>query len=537
MIRGYPAAAMSTLRRVSVVLPLLTALLAAQTPPVEPVAVAARTGTCILAGGGKLPKEVIVRFVELAGGANARIVLIPTASQSADDPAEHEELKKLWREERGAEVSVMHTRDRAVADGEAFSAPLREATGVWFGGGTQKRIADAYLGTRVEKELMALLARGGVIGGTSAGTAIQTRTMIQEGKDPPIVAQGFDFVPGAISDQHFLKRERLPRLLKVLASHPGHVGIGVDESTAAVVCGGDVEVLGASKVVLVLPAHGGHEELVVELPAGSVESLDLWRRAARERDGWSIAAPGAPAVASGTLMIGRFEGDVARFVELAGGEAAKIVVVRHEPPHDGDALQRAGAKVIREVRLVHKATFGGNDVTEAFADATGVWLQDEHPYYSCEMLDRIDVAKMREAVAAVLARGGVVWGNAMLGEVIACHWPAVNDDPVTGYRRGLGVLAGTMIVSRRVGRARPGVGPTTDGAPHEWVYRCAPRMPRFTAIHVESAAIIRGNTLEVLGDLPTHVMPTREGTKPGDVRETIALEPGTRFDLTTGKKL
>jgi cyanophycinase-like exopeptidase len=70
-------------------------------------------------------------------------------------------------------LEVLHTRDRAVADSDAFVAPLREARGVWFGGGRQWRLADAYLRTRTHAALDELLARGGVIGGTSAGATIQ----------------------------------------------------------------------------------------------------------------------------------------------------------------------------------------------------------------------------------------------------------------------------------------------------------------------------------------------------------------------------
>src|SRR5690606_10357767 len=135
-------------------------------------------GTRLVGGGGRLPDAAYARFLELAGGPRARIVLIPTASATADDPKQVEATLARWRTDHpGIEISALHTRDRAQADDPEFCAPLRAATGVWLGGGAQERLAAAYVGTRVEQELHALLARGGVVGGTSAGAAVQTRTM------------------------------------------------------------------------------------------------------------------------------------------------------------------------------------------------------------------------------------------------------------------------------------------------------------------------------------------------------------------------
>ncbi|MDO8348800.1 MAG: cyanophycinase, partial [Planctomycetota bacterium] len=287
---------------------LLASLLSAQdqataVPSIDP---AGLPGTRILGGGGKLPGGVYERFLELAGGSKGKIVLIPTASALCDTPEQQQAILQRWQDDHpGHAFTILHTRDRAVADREDFTAPLREATGVWLGGGAQKRIADAYLGTRVERELQALLARGGVVGGTSAGTAIQTRTMIQEGKEPPIVATGFDFVPGAISDQHFLKRARLPRLLAVLAGHPGHFGIGVDEGTAVEIRGRELRVHGVSKVLLVHAAAAGRPERIAELVAGESADLVTWQRAARDRRAppWPPAPMAAPRVPNGALVI------------------------------------------------------------------------------------------------------------------------------------------------------------------------------------------------------------------------------------------
>jgi cyanophycinase len=239
-----------------------------QAPPIDPGSIdpavidpAGVPGALLLGGGGKLPSAIYERFLELAGGADARIVLVPTASARADEPGGLERTLETWRRDHpGVHFDVLHTRDRSTADREDFTAPLRAATGVWFGGGAQERLAAAYAGTRVEDEVLHLLARGGIVGGSSAGTAIQTRTMIQEGKDPPVLATGLPLLPLAISDQHFTQRQRLPRLLMALRLAEGHFGIGVDEGTAALVRGRRIEVLGEHTVTLALAARNGRDE-------------------------------------------------------------------------------------------------------------------------------------------------------------------------------------------------------------------------------------------------------------------------------------
>ena len=144
-------------RTLAALLSLLPATAIAQA--IDPSGV---TGTRILGGGGKLPASIHERFVSLAGGNDAHIVLVPTASKRADNPSDRQRLLARWRESHpDAHFEVLHTRDRTVADSERFTAPLRRATGIWFGGGSQSRIAKAYVSTRFEDEMHSLLKRGG----------------------------------------------------------------------------------------------------------------------------------------------------------------------------------------------------------------------------------------------------------------------------------------------------------------------------------------------------------------------------------------
>ncbi len=207
-------------------------------------------GALVIGGGGGMPQPVWDRFMKLAGGNDARLVVIPTASSDAGD-LDPERYLTSWRARNPSSVVILHTQSQEVANDPAFVAPLKQATGVWFGGGSQSRIADSYVGTLVEKELYGVLERGGVIGGSSAGAAIQCRTMIRGGDDVPRMMRGLDFLPGSIIDQHFLARGRQKRLIRAVKDHPGMVGFGIDEKTALIVTqGSHIDIVGESCVMV-----------------------------------------------------------------------------------------------------------------------------------------------------------------------------------------------------------------------------------------------------------------------------------------------
>ena len=212
-------------------------------------------GALVIVGGGGLPNVIRDRFLELAGGRKARLVVIPTASMRADRP---EALKSFafWKSQDVASVKLLHTRDPKQANDPEFVKPLAEATGVWLSGGDQSRLVAAYHGTQVEHELQQVLARGGVIGGTSAGAAVMSSLMIQGGNPMARLGQGFGFLTGMVVDQHFFNRNRLNRLLDVLARNPSYLGLGIDEQTAVVVKGHTLTVLG-ERAGSTLPSRTG----------------------------------------------------------------------------------------------------------------------------------------------------------------------------------------------------------------------------------------------------------------------------------------
>lgn len=247
----------------------------------EPSSVDAPTvsaGKLVICGGGRLPERLRQQFIEFAGGRQAHVVVVTTASVYADTDKMDAKLA-FWREQSLSSLTVLHTRSRQTADDPEFSRPLTAATGVWFIGGNQSWLTETYLGTATEREIRAVLARGGVVGGTSAGAAIMSPIMIRRDRPELETGPGFGFLPGTVVDQHFLKRNRQGRLLKVLDSHRELVGFGIDEGTALVVEGNHLSVVGESQVVVCTPASTERPAAVQSLAAGQEADLHVLRTA------------------------------------------------------------------------------------------------------------------------------------------------------------------------------------------------------------------------------------------------------------------
>lgn len=216
-------------------------------PCIRPCVGPAR-GAIIAAGGGKLDLAIYERFVKLAGGPEARVVLIPTAGSAYGSHDGWTAIERL-REVGVRHLEILHTRSRSVADLEAFAAPLERATGVWFSGGRQWRLVDVYLSTETHRELLELLERGGVIGGNSAGASALASFLLRGGElNGEIIATeraaGFGFLRNVALDQHLLDRGRENQMFDVLRREPHLLGIGLNEGSAIVVAGDLARVVG-----------------------------------------------------------------------------------------------------------------------------------------------------------------------------------------------------------------------------------------------------------------------------------------------------
>ncbi|MBM3421330.1 MAG: peptidase S51 [Bacteroidetes bacterium] len=211
------------------------------------------SGSLIIAGGALRDTSVVNRFIELAGGRDALIVFIPTASGAENfDTAR---TISLLTSAGATNVKLLHTYDSLIADTEEFSSLLKEAGGVFFGGGRQWRLVDAYGGTRTEQEFKEVLGRGGVIGGSSAGASIQGSFLVRGDTRSNTVMMGdhidgFGYLTNSAIDQHLLVRNRQHDLVEVLEAHPQLLGIGIDENTAVLIQGNRMEVMGESFVAI-----------------------------------------------------------------------------------------------------------------------------------------------------------------------------------------------------------------------------------------------------------------------------------------------
>jgi cyanophycinase len=216
------------------------------------------SGTLFAIGGAedKLKKRTVLRaFVEAAGGENAQIVVVPTAS--ALGPEVVSVYTALFGALGARSTTSVRPETRADADDPAYVEALEGATGIFMTGGNQLKLSGVVTGTAFGKAIVAAHERGATVAGTSAGASILAEHMIafgQPGTTPrqrmSQLAGGLGLIKGAIVDQHFGQRNRYGRLLSLVAQSPALLGIGVDEDTSAVIRGDLLEVVGRGAVTI-----------------------------------------------------------------------------------------------------------------------------------------------------------------------------------------------------------------------------------------------------------------------------------------------
>ena len=256
-------------------------------------------GTVIVIGGAEdkvRDRLILGRFVALAGGRDAKIAVISTASSMG--PEAGERYRSIFTELGAAAVIPLHAVTRTQANDEHIARQVRDATGVFLTGGNQLRLSSMIGGTRLADAIMTRFQAGSVVAGTSAGASAVSSHMIAFGASGATpkhrmaqIAAGLGLLPGVIVDQHFQQRNRLGRLLSLIAQNPSLLGLGVDEDTAGVVGPDSVmEVIGRGSVTVVDGSASetdaweirGHRPLMISgvvlhsLPAGY--RFDLRRR-------------------------------------------------------------------------------------------------------------------------------------------------------------------------------------------------------------------------------------------------------------------
>ena len=236
-------------------------------------------GSLVIVGGAMRDTVIVDRFIKLAGGPDAPIVVIPTASGAEE--INDDRVSRFLTARGATDVTVVHTYDSLEADTPEFVEPIKRASGLWFTGGRQWRIVDAYGGTATEDEIRKVLERGGVIGGSSAGATIQGSYLVRgDTKTNTIMMgdheRGFNYLTASAIDQHLLVRNRQHDLVQVIETHPHLLGIGLDENTAIVVQGDEFEVIGRS-FVAIFDFGLWHESDTVESPLANGGKFFLLR--------------------------------------------------------------------------------------------------------------------------------------------------------------------------------------------------------------------------------------------------------------------
>lgn len=223
-------------------------------------------GHLLIIGGVQTP-EIEKKFVELAGGSNARIIIIPNAGS---EPKLNSEIEQKTFTTLGAKADyILFTRE--TADDEANLKKMEWANAVFFTGGDQSDLTRDMLGTKLLEKVFDIYNNGGTVGGTSAGAAVMSEVMITGNelvnKDSSVsfvtiekgnveTKQGFGFLKTVIIDQHFLKRKRHNRTIASLIEHPNLFGIAIDESTSIIVNPDDTfEVFGKNQVLVYDPTN------------------------------------------------------------------------------------------------------------------------------------------------------------------------------------------------------------------------------------------------------------------------------------------
>ena len=248
-------------------------------------------GTLLIVGGNMSETSgVVQKFIELAGGPDARVVIVPTAGGNKNPDGsikvyKEEQVIAAWLKRGLKNVRMLHTADPKVADTEEFVKPLREANAVWFDGGRQWNIVDSYMNTLTLKEFHNVLERGGVIGGSSAGATIQGQYLVRGAVAGPDIVMtpepehqsGFAFLRRSAIDQHINSRMRWDDLIPVIKKYPNLLGIGLSEDTAIIVKGDKFEVIGAFKVAIHdnTQAYQPWEKPYYVLSAGDIYNMKL----------------------------------------------------------------------------------------------------------------------------------------------------------------------------------------------------------------------------------------------------------------------
>lgn len=223
---------------------------------------------------------ILQRFVDLAGGREARICIIPTASRMKDTGSRYVDL---FDELGVADAVALKLQERTDGRDERAVKEIDRATGIFLTGGDQLRLSTIIGGTPVAQAIRRANAAGTAVAGTSAGAGIIPEHMIAGGDVGPTpsvekvtLAPGLGLTNAVTIDQHFTQRDRLGRLLTAVSYNPFLIGLGIDEDTAVFLSPDDtLEVVGSGAVTIVDPADLDHSSMADARGGDPVTLVDL----------------------------------------------------------------------------------------------------------------------------------------------------------------------------------------------------------------------------------------------------------------------
>lgn len=425
-------------------------------------------GTLWLAGGGEFPSELRETFCKLAGAKEAKLVIIPTASSRSEETEDLQTWLEPWQKSELGSTHVLHIDEGGQPDKEDQQL-LENATAIWFSGGSQGRLASRIVGTRWEELVVDILNRGGLVGGTSAGAAIQSKIMIARGNPIPEISQGLDLLPDAIVDQHFTQRERQGRLSQAILKNPDRFGLGIDEGTAVIVRGRTMFAMGKGSATILLAQTDARPEATWSISQGERADLTAIRRmvANRSTADFPHGVAHSPVLKSGALIIvgggGLPEKVTQKFIELAGGQDAHIVVLPTAAPDPlpqrhgiAELFRRAGAGTVTVLPQREKEEVESEAFLKTLDEATGIWFGGGRQW---RFVDAYANTEAEKAFHRLLERGGVIAGSSagasIQGEYMARGNPLGNLDIMSeGYEKGLGFLPGVAIDQHFTQRSR-----------------------------------------------------------------------------------
>lgn len=504
----------------------------AQTPRIDPAGI---HGHLLMGGSAELPVEAFDKFVELAGGPKAKIVIIEAGKALGNAkriPVLQEALTAAAKKQKAAEP-------RLEPHGNAKEA-FKDATGVWLyvASASSWGVANREQ-PDLKTECAALLERGGVLGAAGVGSAF----MASQGDQ--VVNKGWNIklLPGSLITTKPINERFGPDLAKQMQKRDlkETVGYEIEHDSAMLVSGRTISVLGPGKVRILL-ANGKEAPSETIIDAKSKADLTALRRAARDRaEGFPLKQPEPPVVEKGTLVIvgggGQPDGLPTKFVEYAGGKGKANIVIfptaNADPLPKRDpvaaAFKKAGAAKATILYGKTQAEVESKEFLDTLKEATGLWFDGGRQW---RFVDCYENTKALPLMFDVLKRGGVIGGTSagatIQGEYL-CRGGVFNNFDIRyeGYERGLGFLKGVAIDQHFSQRKRQ-----TEMTSLMKTY------PQYLGIGLDEATaiVVKGQTADVIGKGKVFFYDARRKVEKGQP-DYEALSAGERYDLKERKRI